>query len=80
MSNWQPRMTRQYTGGWFSVEVCVFEIPNQDIGAAFNNLSQQMTGLSSTIKSQGIAESMPPFNSVPSKFKEWIQTEKSMYF
>ena len=46
---------------------------NQDIGAAFNNLAQQMTGLSSTIKSQGIAQMMPPFNGVPSKFTEWIK-------
>ena len=51
---------------------------NQDIGAAFNNLAQQMTGLSSTIKSQGIAQMMPPFNGVPSKFKEWIKKHRKI--
>ena len=45
---------------------------SQYIGAAFNNLAQQMTGLSSTINSQGIAQMIPPFNGVPSKLTEWI--------
>jgi hypothetical protein len=34
-----------------SFQFCVFEMGSEDIGAAFNNLAQQMTGLSSTIKS-----------------------------
>ena len=45
---------------------------NQDIWADFNNLSQQMTCLKSTIKSQGIAQLILPFNVAPSKSKEWI--------
>jgi len=51
---------------------------NQDIGAAFNNLVQQMTGLSSTITNQGIAQMIPPFNGVPSKIKEWIKKHRKI--
>jgi hypothetical protein len=53
---------------------------NEDIGAAFNNLAQQITGLSSTIKSQGIAQMIPPFNGVPSKFKKWIKNIEKYVF
>ena len=50
------------------------QVSDLDIGAAFNKLALQMTGLSSTIKSQGVAQLIRPFNRVPSKFKEWIKT------
>ena len=45
---------------------------NQDIGADFNNLAQQMTGLSSTIQNQGIAQMITPFNGVPSKLNHSV--------
>lgn len=32
-----------------------------------------MTGLSSSIKSQGVAQLIHPFNFVPSEFNEWIK-------
>jgi len=50
---------------------------NQDIGAAFNHLSLQMTGFSSTIKSQGVAQLISPFNCVPSEFKVWIKNHEN---
>lgn len=46
---------------------------NQDIGAVFENLAIQMSGLSTAVGAQGIAQMIPPFEGVPSKFKEWVR-------
>lgn len=46
---------------------------NQDIGAVFQDLAFQMSGLSTAIGTQGIAQMIPPYDGTPSKFKEWIR-------
>ena len=45
-----------------------------NIGAAFDNMAIQMTGLSTVIGAQGVAQIITPFAGDPKNFKAWIKS------
>lgn len=53
---------------------------NQDLGAVFQNLATEMSGLHRAVGSQGVAQSIPAYNGTPSKFKEWVKSIEKYAF
>jgi hypothetical protein len=50
------------------------QMAEPNIGAAFDNMAIQMTGLSTVIGAQGVAQIITPFAGDPKNFKAWIKS------